>query len=350
MTERRRFAITAALLFCVVMSVVTHTRQTIHESAESARSVPSPTQRSLLPDRSMPRSSVDCGDVCRYDVRETPGKLFPVVEKHIDCTSIMLRSYLEKPATQWPPPTAPAPEDMAAFTQNGLMPIREQLYFAQRYAGGDAMENTWTQKMVDELQKKARRGEQIGWYGIGDENHIRHSMRNHPVTGLKGAVLGSEAPWLEALVLDAGAAHITTIEYGKINSQHPLISTAIPSDIATRYLRGELEPFDFISTHSSLEHSGLGRYGDAMNAYGDLEAAAQAWCLLKPGGLFFLGLPVGTSSYMRFNADRNYGPDRMKHMAAGFEQLAHYGDWGWQAVFVLRKPVDAEDGNRVLFA
>ena len=37
-------------------------------------------------------------------------------------------------------------------------------------------------------------------------------------------------------------------------------------------------------TYSSLEHSGLGRYGDSLNPWGDLITMAKAWCLLKPKG------------------------------------------------------------------
>ena len=36
-------------------------------------------------------------------------------------------------------------------------------------------------------------------------------------------------------------------------------------------------------TFSSIEHSGLGRYGDSLNPWGDLITMAQSWCLLKPG-------------------------------------------------------------------
>ena len=35
--------------------------------------------------------------------------------------------------------------------------------------------------------------------------------------------------------------------------------------------------FDAVVSFSSIEHSGLGRYGDALNPWGDLIASAQAW-------------------------------------------------------------------------
>ena len=31
------------------------------------------------------------------------------------------------------------------------------------------------------------------------------------------------------------------------------------------FLKGELGPFDAVVTFSSVEHSGLGRYGDGLN-------------------------------------------------------------------------------------
>ena len=49
--------------------------------------------------------------------------------------------------------------------------------------------------------------------------------------------------------------------------------------------------FDAMVTYSSLEHSGLGRYGDSLNPWGDLITMAQAWCLLKPGARALVGLP-----------------------------------------------------------
>lgn len=44
-------------------------------------------------------------------------------------------------------------------------------------------------------------------------------------------------------------------------------------------------------SYSSLEHSGLGRYGDELNPDGDIEAAEEVWCMLKKGGYFIIGLP-----------------------------------------------------------
>ena len=58
----------------------------------------------------------------------------------------------------------------------------------------------------------------------------------------------------------------------------------IASELAGAMLAGDPRHCDFVVTYSSLEHSGLGRYGDKLNPAADLEAMAQAWCMLKPGG------------------------------------------------------------------
>ena len=292
-----------------------------------------------LPSGTASRDSYPCGDVCRYDLPQTAGSVFPVVKKAIDCPNIMSRLFLDKPAADWPPPNAPPADQLELFTQNGEMPVSSTFYFQQRYSGAGAFEGDWTVELVEDLQTKARNGEAIGWYDLVHNQHINNAMSRYPVTGKVGAVIGSEAPWVEALVLNAGAKHITTLEYGVIKSRHPNISTMIPHQAAEKYLTGKLEPFDFIMTYSSQGHSGLGRYGESLNPFGDLEASAQAWCMLKPGGIFFLGLPVAGTSHIRWNADRNYGPERMREMGAGFEQLGHVGGWSDQSMFILRKPL-----------
>jgi hypothetical protein len=103
-------------------------------------------------------------------------------------------------------------------------------------------------------------------------------------------VIGSENPWVEACVLSAGAKHVTTLEYGLIMSEHPQVSTLLPNNARMAYLNGSLVQFDAIVTFSSVEHSGLGRYGDQLNPWGDLQAMARGWCVCKAGGGLLLGV------------------------------------------------------------
>ena len=119
-------------------------------------------------------------------------------------------------------------------------------------------------------------------------------------------VIGSEKPWLEIICLYLGAAKVTTLEYGKIESLHPQIQTLVPEDFRMKAMNNTLELFDGVLSHSSLEHPGLGRYGDALNPWADLLSVARAYCVTKDDGFLVLGLPTGNDS-VQFNGQRRYG-------------------------------------------
>lgn len=60
-----------------------------------------------------------------------------------------------------------------------------------------------------------------------------------------------------------------------------------------------------------LEHVGLGRYGDPIDPEGSLRAAAELQRVLKPGGTFFLSVPVGRERVC-FNAHRVFSSDTIR--------------------------------------
>jgi hypothetical protein len=65
-------------------------------------------------------------------------------------------------------------------------------------------------------------------------------------------VIGSENPWLEACVLEAGAREVVTLEYGSIISEHPKVKTLVPYEFRMRYLNNTLGRFDAVATFSSV--------------------------------------------------------------------------------------------------
>jgi hypothetical protein len=71
-----------------------------------------------------------------------------------------------------------------------------------------------------------------------------------------------------------------------------------------------------VASFSSIEHSGLGRYGDPIDPFGDVKEVQKIRCILKPGGLFFLGVPVGADE-VGYNCHRTYGRIRTAFMFAG---------------------------------
>ena len=137
-------------------------------------------------------------------------------------------------------------------------------------------------------------------------------------------VIGSILPWIECKLLTLGVKNIVTIDYGTIHCHIPGIKSNSWRHVAETFESSPLQ-LDAVVTYSSLEHSGLGRYGDPLNPYGDLEAMAQIWCLLKPKGYVIIGVPIGPDELV-WNAHRIYGPARLKHLFANFRLVRSYCD------------------------
>jgi SAM-dependent methyltransferase len=60
---------------------------------------------------------------------------------------------------------------------------------------------------------------------------------------------------------------------------------------------------DSISSLHSIEHFGLGRYGDPIDFYGHLKGIQNITEILKAGGRFYFSVPIG-SQRIEFNAHR----------------------------------------------
>ena len=285
-----------------------------------------------------------CGDLCRY-AKEPAWSPSPA-----QCTSAWLRLLSACPAAEWPPPTHPPADLVDAYTMGGRIPQKER-YFQQRYSGQNAQTSEWEPAVLDAAMAAGTVEDMVVHvklsYTIEVAAYVERvlSEYSHALDGKAGVVWGSERPWAEVLLARAGARHITTIEYGRISSPHPRFSTVTPPKLAAMMITHP-RAWDFAFTYSSLEHSGLGRYGDALNPWGDMEAAVQTWCLLKPGGYFFLGLPCKascTEDELVWNAHRFYGPLRLAEMFAGYihVQTIPSGHTVGSAgvIHVLKKPV-----------
>lgn len=197
----------------------------------------------------------------------------------------------------------------------------------------------WNHTQVENWKRDCSEGTLEGNYGASETMIVFKSLQK--MMGLRNGhvlVIGSENPWLEACVLAAGASIVTTLEYGKISSLHPQIRTMTPTDMRRYYHYGTLPMFDAVVTFSSIEHSGLGRYGDALNPWGDLQAIARAWCVTKPRGELLIGVPTdgGKGDRIEFNAHRVYGPIMYSHLLANWKQIWR-SDKGGQLVHILEK-------------
>jgi len=68
---------------------------------------------------------------------------------------------------------------------------------------------------------------------------------------------------------------------------------------------------DSLSCMHTIEHIGLGRYGDPIDASGDLKAIAELKRVLAPGGSLLFVVPVGTTK-IEFNAHRVYAYEMIR--------------------------------------
>lgn len=225
-------------------------------------------------------------------------------------------------------------ELLHSYTLEGKIPV-SSYYFDQKYLNAAAKTSVWDEKLVESYVLLATRGKLEGNYGDIETNHLRSSLRQASVNQGRVLVIGSENPWVEACVLEAGARSVLTLEYGQIRSEHNAINTITPEGLQRLFFNGSLGTFDVIVSFSSVEHSGLGRYGDALNPWGDVLEIARAHCITNPGGKLVLAVMCGEDE-LEFNAHRRYGPERWPYLVSNWRQI-HKEDGGSQVVHVFEK-------------
>ena len=202
------------------------------------------------------------------------------------------------------------PEDMKnAFTLNGKIPVYD-LYF-NNVVPINSVEwsNSYLESFINRFTIENIRNGQIGQesYENGAKFHLQAFERYiNFIKNKKVAVIGSQTPWIEAILVNCGAKQVTTVEYNVPVCTHNVIKTISYSDFCN-----SSEKYDAIISYSSIEHSGLGRYGDSLNPNGDIETMEQIYRSLNDNGLCFVGFPVGKDCLV-WNAHRIYGEIRLK--------------------------------------
>jgi hypothetical protein len=243
-----------------------------------------------------------------------------------------------------PPLKEPPAELMKAFTQNGDMPITKYWYFNDVYSDSNKKDKeakeVISKGQMDELKSTDGTSKHgyPDWYGPQSRLMAKYSSA---IRDKKAVVIGTTQPWLEATCLNAGASKVTTLEFTRKEYEQKEILEWFHVQDYMNYLitNGKMEEFDNAVSYSSIEHTGLGRYGDPLDPNGDIKAVNQVHCMIKPGGLFFLGLPTSkdNSSYIEFNAHRVYGHKRLAKLFVGWDVLDETPRTQVHSVFVLRK-------------
>jgi len=250
------------------------------------------------------------------------------IAQDVDCPAILNNQDVDVGDTSVPYP--PPPELLKYYSMGGQGQVVMQHRYQNIYLGAKALSNIWDKENVDKLVAafKAPQPDTQNvdkafrpTYGDRTARKLRDKLQEAGL-GNKSQVLviGSEKPWVESICLAVGARHVTTLEYGQIDSQHAQIHTMTPDKMRQKYAAGILPKFDAVVTYSSVEHSGLGRYGDALNPWGDLLTIARAWCLTTDDALLVVNVPTWQEK-IEFNAHRWYGPMRYSLLATNWVQI-----------------------------
>ena len=127
--------------------------------------------------------------------------------------------------------------------------------------------------------------------------------------------------------IDGFVAHVASFRALRVLDIRTLTET-IPNvtfeqcDLMTDLTPAMRGSCDSLSCLHALEHFGLGRYGDPIQPHGHEVALRNLAGLLRPGGWFYLSVPIGPQR-IEFNAHRVFG---LRHLldlvASSFEVRA----------------------------
>jgi hypothetical protein len=208
-------------------------------------------------------------------------------------------------------------ELLEAYTQNGQIPV-QQGFVDQKPKG--PVRREWSNDYLNELlsrftDERISKNQQGRESYMGASRHLLTAFKNYNIHNKDIAVVGSAGAWIEAILLNLDNK-VTTVEYNLPDIEGDLIKSQSYWD----FEKAE-NNYDCIVTFSSVEHSGLGRYGDPLDPNGDIKTMKAIHQNLKEGGLVVWGAPVG-ADLLVWNAHRIYGRKRLELMFEGFEELS----------------------------
>lgn len=253
-----------------------------------------------------------------------------------------------------PPLRAPPDHLIKQFEQNGNMPLQQPWYLNEVYSESvseydkhSAKNKLLTFEQYDAIEDIMAGKKPAGSYQNQAFAPLLSKYKSH-IEGRSMVVIGTQNPWIEKYSYHLNASKITTLDYNRAKWDNPRLEWHHVNDFLDRAMSEQkIEVFDNSASFSSIEHSGLGRYGDPLSPDGDIEAVLETHCLLRPGGLLFLALPVSDKEkgFIQFNAQRVYGESRLRLMFEGWTELERAGQGQNHMAFVLRKDRVCNDGT-----
>tara|TARA_Y100000991_G_C21926302_1_gene328811 strand:- start:219 stop:1013 length:795 start_codon:yes stop_codon:yes gene_type:complete len=213
------------------------------------------------------------------------------------------------------------PQLRNAYTMNGQIPVLD-FFFDGSHPNGVKWDNELINKYKKVFTPENLRTihddafyDGFQFYGHWSASCLLDAFEKYDTRNKKVAIVGSETPWLEAILLNLNNK-VTTIEYNVPESNFDNLEC---KDYFNFFEKNEGE-YDTIVTYSSVEHSGLGRYGDPLDPDGDLKTMKTIHQNLKKDGILIWGAPVGKDC-LAWNAHRIYGEIRLPILFRGFKEL-----------------------------
>lgn len=144
----------------------------------------------------------------------------------------------------------------------------------------------------------------LGAYFFQDQVVARWIYQNSPrrhidVGSRLDGFIGNLSIFREVEVIDIrpSPAAISGVRFHQLDLMEPL---------PTKWI----ESTDSLSCLHTIEHFGLGRYGDPIDVNGHRKGLDQLKRMVAPGGIFYLSTPIGPER-VEFNAHRVFAPKTM---------------------------------------
>lgn len=191
-------------------------------------------------------------------------------------------------------------------------------------------------RLTDRLQSQLARlhwtaVRSAGWQVVVSEQVVEGAMVLRHIRETEHRVLdfgGYES--VLPLQLSALGHRVTVLDQRRYPFLHPNLAVRT-ADLYSPELRFD-EPFDLVVSVSTIEHLGLGRYGDVTQEAGDRLGVERLWSFIRPGGRLLASVPAGRPAVQR--GYRVYDEPRIRSVFPGiaaihwFKKDRRPGVWG----------------------
>ena len=125
----------------------------------------------------------------------------------VNCTAAF-QAMLAK--VELPPRVGSPPKEMPADMVNDYL-MNNQAHLRSMYEGGTVSHgkiepHNWSVAVIEQLMSRARNGEHFS-YPPAETATMYRALDAYPVADQAGLVVGSQTPWVEAILLVAGRCH-----------------------------------------------------------------------------------------------------------------------------------------------